>query len=364
MDAIFEVRNCQNEIVWKRTSARSDSHRWNQIHDTIFFYSKTQDFVWNPQHMPYDPAYTAKFYHFVEPGTGRRYASDNLTAAGTRNGSSGDPWHGVDVRAKGIHWKYTIDGLEKLDREGKILWPEKKDGVPRYKRYLDEMPGLAIQSIVTDIPLLSAQSLEKLGYPTQKPEALLERIIRSNSNEGDVVLDPFCGCGTTVAVAQKLKRQWIGIDITHLAMTLIRHRLKDQFGDGVKYKVMGEPVSLPDAEALAAQDPYQFQWWALGLVGARPVEQKKGSDKGIDGRLYFHDEPKAAKQIIFSVKAGHVNVSQVRDLRGVLERESRHRGTVNASRADTTHAFGSRLRWFLSGSMGRKGSTYSDPHCS
>jgi hypothetical protein len=164
-----------------------------------------------------------------------------------------------------------------------------------------------------------------LGYPTQKPEALLERIIAASSNEGDVVLDPFCGCGTTIAAAQKLNRRWIGIDITCLAITLIKHRLHNAFGDSVKdaYRVIGEPVSLTDAAALAAEDPYQFQWWALGLVNARPVEQKKGADKGIDGRIFFHDERESAKtkQIVLSVKAGHVHVSHVRNLRGVVDRE-------------------------------------------
>jgi len=180
-----------------------------------------------------------------------------------------------------------------------------------------------------DISPIGAQAAERLGYPTQKPEALLERIISASSNEGDVILDPFCGCGTAVAAAQKLNRQWIGIDITHLAMTLIRHRLKDAFGDSVKYQIIGEPVSLPDAEELAKQDPYQFQWWALGLVGARPVEQKKGADKGIDGRLYFHDEPGGkTKQIILSVKAGHLSVSHLRDLRGVLDREKAEIGVL------------------------------------
>lgn len=142
------------------------------------------------------------------------------------------------------------------------------------------------------------------------------------------MLDPFCGCGTAVAVAERLKRQWIGIDITHLAITLIKHRLKDAFGDSARYQVIGEPVSVPDAEELARQDPYQFQWWALGLVGARPTEQKKGADKGIDGRLYFHDEPKATKQVVFSVKAGHAQVSHVRDLRGVMDREKAQIGAL------------------------------------
>jgi len=178
---------------------------------------------------------------------------------------------------------------------------------------------------VWDISAVFTLSKEHLDYPTQKPEALLERIVKASSNEGDVVLDPFCGCGTTIAVAQKLKRRWIGIDITHLAVTLMKHRLKNMFGKKVKYEVVGEPVSLPDAKTLAKNNPYQFQWWALGLVGARPVEQKKGADKGIDGRIYFHDEADSSKaktkQIVISVKAGHVSVSHVRDLRGVIERE-------------------------------------------
>jgi len=194
MDSILGAQNFRNEIVWKRTSARSDSHKWNHIHDSILYYTKSDRYTWNPQYTVYDQKYIDKFYHFVESETGRRYASDNLTASGTREGSSGASWHDINVRAKGIHWKYTIEGLEKLDREGRIIWPNKEGGVPRYKRYLDEMSGVAIQSMITDIPPLSAQSAEKLGYPTQKPLALLERIIKASSNEGDMVLDPFCGC--------------------------------------------------------------------------------------------------------------------------------------------------------------------------
>jgi hypothetical protein len=170
-----------------------------------------------------------------------------------------------------------------------------------------------------------------LGYPTQKPEALLERIIQASSNEGDLVLDPFCGCGTTIAAAQKLNRQWIGIDITHLAITLMKHRLHDAFGDKMSYKVIGEPVSLPDAYELAQQDPYQFQWWALGLVHARPVEQKKGADQGIDGQIYFHDEAAGGKtkQVVISVKAGQqIHVAYIRDLRGVLDREKAEIGVL------------------------------------
>ena len=172
---------------------------------------------------------------------------------------------------------------------------------------------------------------ERLGYPTQKPEALLERVVEVSSNEGDIVLDPFCGCGTAVVVAQRLKRRWIGIDVTHLAINLIKTRLRDAFGDQVTstYDVIGEPTTFTEAEALAKEDPYQFQWWALSLVRARPYEQKKGSDRGIDGRLYFHDDRSGrTKQIILSVKAGHVQVAHVRDLRGTIEREKAEIGVL------------------------------------
>jgi site-specific DNA-methyltransferase (adenine-specific) len=180
---------------------------------------------------------------------------------------------------------------------------------------------------------INAAARERLGFPTQKPEALLQRIIAASTTEGDTVLDPFCGCGTAIAAAQKLNRQWIGIDITHLAVNLIRHRLKDAYGDAITktYQVIGEPTTVEDAEQLAREDPYQFQWWALGLVGARPTEQKKGADKGIDGRIFFHDEKEGGgktKQIVLSVKAGKTQVSHVRDLWGVIQREEADLGVL------------------------------------
>jgi hypothetical protein len=193
--------------------------------------------------------------------------------------------------------------------------------------YPEDLPGVPVQDIWGDIKIMHNLSVERLGYPTQKPEALLERIVRATTNQEQIVLDPFCGCGTAIAVAERLKRQWIGIDITHLAIGLIKHRLRDAFGDAISqsYEVIGEPVSVPDAEELAKEDPFQFQWWALGLVGARRVDRAtiRGSDQGIDGRLYFHDEPTGGdtKQIILSVKSGHVGVKDIRDLRGVIERE-------------------------------------------
>jgi hypothetical protein len=220
--------------------------------------------------------------------------------------------------------------MAELEKSVRIKYT--KTGTAEYIRYLDEMPGVPLQDVWADISPVNPQAKERLGYPTQKPESLLERIIKASSNEGDVVLDPFCGCGTAIAVAQRLNRRWIGIDITHLAVALMKHRLYDMFGDEVQYKVIGEPVSLPDAKALAKSDPYQFQWWALGLVGARPIEEKKGADKGIDGRLYFHDEAdnkkRKTKQIILSVKSGNVGVKDVRDLRGVIEREDAQIGVL------------------------------------
>ncbi len=230
-----------------------------------------------------------------------------------------------------ISLPYTIEGLEELDREGRIIWPNKKDGVPRYKRYLDEMPGVAIQSIITDIPPLSAQSTEKLGYPTQKPLALLERIIAASSNPGDMVLDPFCGCGTAIAAAQKLGRKWVGIDITHLAIALQKYRLEAMF-PGIKFnKVIGEPTDLAGARNLANKDKerYQFQWWALSLIRAKPLggqegskEGKKGSDKGIDGVIAFIDDATGkAKRVLVQVKSGHVRSGDIRDLRGTVQRE-------------------------------------------
>ena len=197
------------------------------------------------------------------------------------------------------------------------------------KVYLDETQGKQVGTVWEDISRIRNTAAERLGYPTQKPEELLERIIKASSNEGGLVLDPFCGCGTAIAVAERLKRRWIGIDITHLAITLMKHRLRDAFGDTPSYEVVGEPVSLPDAEALAASDPYQFQWWSLGLVGARPAEGKKGADQGIDGRLYFHDEAQGkTKQIVISVKAGKTGSPHVDALRGVMDKAQAEIGVL------------------------------------
>ena len=334
LDAIFGPVNFKTEVVWKRTSAHSDSKTWSRVSDTILFCSKDKGITWNTPYSPHTDEHIDKKYRHVD-GDGRRYTLDNMTSPNPRPNMMYE-WKGFPHPAKG--WRYSQETMARLDEEGRIWYPTFQDGSydtkrrPRLKRYLEEMKGNVMGNIWTDIPPINSQAKERLGYPTQKPEALLERIIKASSNEGDIVLDPFCGCGTAIAASQKLHRSWIGIDITYLAIGLIKHRLRDTFGDDItqSYEVIGEPVSLPDAEVLGKDDPFQFQWWALGLVGARPVEQKKGADKGIDGRLYFHDDVAGAKtkQIIFSVKAGRPSVPHVRDLRGVIERENAEIGVL------------------------------------
>ena len=329
MDAVFDPTNFRTEVIWKRSSAHSDAkqgrRQHGRVHDVVLFYTRSDRWEWNTIHTPYDPEYVNRFYKYTEEGTGRRYRLGDLTGPG--GAAKGNPQY--EVMGVVRYWRYSKKKMDELIRQGRVV-QTKPGTVPAYKRYLDEMPGVPLQDIWSDIPPIGPAASERLGYPTQKPEALLERIIQASSNEGDLVLDPFCGCGTTVAVAQRLNRRWIGIDITHLAITLMKSRLHDAFGDEAKYDVVGEPVTLPEAESLASEDPYQFQWWALGLVGARPAEGKKGADHGIDGRLFFHDEgPKGkTKQMIFSVKAGKVQVSHLRDLRGVVEREKAEMGAL------------------------------------
>ncbi|MHB1244150.1 MAG: site-specific DNA-methyltransferase [Gaiellaceae bacterium] len=327
MDAVFGPQNFRSEIVWKRTSAHSDSKQGRQqhgrIHDLLLYYTKSEKWTWNQLFTPYDEDYVEQFYRHVEADTGRRYRLGDLTGPG--GAAKGNPQY--EVMGVTRYWRYSKKRMAELIDAGRII-QTRPGAVPQYKRYLDEMPGVPLQDVWSDVRPIGAQAAERLGYPTQKPEALLERIVQASSNPGDVVLDPFCGCGTTIAVAQKLGRPWIGIDITYLATALIKVRLRDRFGDGAAFKVVGEPVSLDDAAELAKSDPYQFQWWALGLVGARPVDEKKGADKGIDGRVYFQDEKGGAKEIILSVKAGKTQVSHLRDLRGVLEREGAEIGVL------------------------------------
>jgi len=318
MDAIFGPRLFLNEVVWQRTGAHNDAGRYGRNTDAILFYARSDSRTWNPQYTAYDSDYIAERYHYKDPD-GRLFWPNQITGAG-----QGPPrvFRGELLEPpRGRHWAYTQEDLDRLEREGRIYYSA--TGRPYIRNYLDEQKGRLVQSLWTDI-VMTKSGAERLGYPTQKPLALLERIILASSNEGDVVLDPFCGCGTAIDAAQKLGRRWIGIDVTYLAIALIRRRLRDAYGESIDdtYEVVGEPASVADARVLAEADPYQFQWWALDQVHARGVERKKGADKGIDGRIYFTEGDNSdVKQIIVSVKAGKTQVPHVRDLRGVLDRE-------------------------------------------
>ncbi len=277
MDSVFKPGNFRNEIKWYYYNKMHDRRKkmFPRATDTLLFYVKdvNSDFTFNQLKEKRDKPVKQLLRKKV-------------------NGKM------VNVKDKNGHVVYRL----KDDRTIDNVWR---------------------------IACLQPASPEKLGYPTQKPIQLLERIIEASTNKGDLILDPFCGCGTAVIAAQKLNRRWIGIDITHLATSLIKHRLTDSFGKQARYEVIGEPITLSGAKQLADEDPFQFQWWALGLVGARPVEQKKGADAGIDGRLFFHEKINGkTNQIIFSVKSGHVHVNHVRDLRGVIEREKAEIGLL------------------------------------
>jgi site-specific DNA-methyltransferase (adenine-specific) len=326
MDGVFGPQMLKNELIWKRGVPKGHAFtRFASSHDSIFFYSKGDVPHWNANasFKSYDldelDEKTDEKYQ-ARDADGRRYQLTSLL-----NPNHNRPNLNYEFMGITRTWRWTRDRMLKAAKDGLIVQP-KPGGVPRFKRYLDEQKGKPIGDIWEDIPPINSQAQERLGYPTQKPEALLERIIQASSNEGDVVLDPFCGCGTTVQVAQKLNRRWIGIDITHLAIGLIKTRLDDAYGHEIRstYQVIGEPTDVAGAAQLAEENKYQFQYWALGLCGARPTEGiKKGADRGIDGRLYFHDDKSGnSRQIIFSVKGGqNIGVSELRDLIGVLQRE-------------------------------------------
>jgi DNA modification methylase len=332
LDAIFGPDNFSNELVWRRTTTKNDYKQgavnWPRVHDVLLMYYRSTVTARDAKRFsqafgPYDEQYLDTFYTFKEPD-GRRYRLSDLSAPG--QGSRGHPKY--EFLGVTRYWRYSKDKMEDLYKQGRIEFrPTGK--VPFRKTYLDEMPGVAIGDVWTDIRGMINLGKEMLGYPTQKPEALLDRIIQAHTRPGDLVLDPFCGCGTTVAAAHRLNRQWLGIDIAQAAVQVIRQRFRDHFAIDLPAEVTGEPTSVADARELARTEPYQFQWWALGLVDARPIEQRKGADKGIDGRRYFTDPHTGqTEQIIFSVKAGHTTVAHVRDLRGVIDRERAAMGAL------------------------------------
>jgi site-specific DNA-methyltransferase (adenine-specific) len=319
LDVIFGTRSFRNEIVWQRTSAHNDPQRYGANIDILLYYTKGATWTWNQLYAPHDPEYLTRFRH--RDSDGRLWTDADLTAKGLSGG-------GYEYEYKGVRslWRCPEETMRKLDAEGRLHFT--KAGGIRLKRYLEDTPGIPLQALWTDIPPINSQADERLHYPTQKPLALLDRIIQASSNLNSVILDPFCGCGSAIASAQKLGRKWIGIDITHLSIALMKYRLEAMF-PGIKFKVVGEPKDIGAARQLASEDRYQFQWWALSLIRARPLggeagsrEGKKGSDKGIDGIIAFIDDNTGkAKRVLVQVKSGHVNSSHIRDLKGTLQRE-------------------------------------------
>ena len=317
LDAVFGARNFKNEIIWKRTSAHSDvvqgATHFGRIHDTIFYYSKGKECTWNTQYSPYEREYVERIFRGKDPD-GRRYQTQPLHA-NRGGGDTSYEWKGK-YPPQGRYWAFSKENMQKMHDENRIYYS--RTGTPRYKIYLDESKGVPAQSLWQDITAVHNQPSERLGYPTQKPVALLERILNASSNPGDVVLDPFCGCGTTVHAAQKLDRLWIGIDVTHLAIGLIEKRLRDAFPT-VEFLTHGTPQDIGGARALAEADKFEFEKWALSTIDAQPGNQsKKGADRGIDGNIYFDK----TKRAIVSVKGGrNLGVAMIRDLVGTLDRE-------------------------------------------
>lgn len=335
LDGVFGVENFRNEIVWKRQSAHSDAKtKFSDVADIILFYVNSQHSFFLPQYGAHDENYLKKFYRYDDHDGRGPYRLGDMSSPNPRPNMMYE-WIGFASPSKG--WRYQKETMQKLHNDGRINYPRLSDGSfdqskrPSLKRYLNEQEGSIVTNVWSDINPIHAADAERLGYPTQKPEALLERIISASSNPGDVVLDPFCGCGTTIAAAQKLGRRWIGIDITHLSISLQKYRLKDGFNltPGKDYQVIGEPQDLASARQLAQDDRYQFQWWALSLIGARPLggdagskKGKKGPDSGIDGSIMFIDSPKnTTGRALVQVKSGGVKAGDIRDLAGTIDRE-------------------------------------------
>jgi DNA modification methylase len=279
MDKIFGDRLI-NHIVWKRTSAHTGEGKirsYGTIHDAILFYNKDDNYVFNPQYLPLDKDYLERFYRHVDKN-GRRYTSSDLTGAGIRHGETGKSWHGINPTKIGRHWRVPVDDLDKLDKQGRILWPKKSGGMPRYKKYEDER-GQLLQDVWIDIPPVQAHAQERLGYPTQKPEKLLERIILASSNPMDIVLDPFCGCGTALVVAHRLGRRWVGVDVSPTACKLMASRLR-KLGFSIQERdIIGLPKTL---EEIKDMQPFEFQNWVMQKLMAR-ISKTLSTDMGIDG---------------------------------------------------------------------------------
>jgi DNA modification methylase len=324
LDAIFGAEHFQNEISWRRFSGKNDSIRFGRSHDVILFYTKSKKFTWNVQYGPFEEDYVKENYRYVEEGTGRRYRRGDLTAA-KPGGDVSYEWHGARPY-KGRYWAYSKEHMDAMWAEGRI--EIRSTGMPVFKRYLDEQPGVPLQDIWTDIRL-HAGSAERLGYPTQKPVALMQRIITASSNPGDIVLDPFCGCGTTVDAAQGLGREWVGIDVTFIAIDLIEKRIQDRYpGVAGNYETFGIPRDIGAAKALFNRSPFDFERWAVSRINARPNEKQVG-DKGVDGVARFYLDKKTVGRVLVSVKGGtHIAPAFVRELGGSVGSQNAQMGVL------------------------------------
>jgi site-specific DNA-methyltransferase (adenine-specific) len=324
LDGVFGLEFYRNEITWKRTFAHGNVGRnYGSITDNLLFYSKGREYTWNQQFAKLSAAELDEKYP-MKDSDGRRWQSVTLRNPGVRPNLH-FPYtasNGITYQPHPNGWSCNLERLQKYDAEGRLHFPAKPDGALRLKMYEDESPGERLQNIWGDIPPISANAAERLGYPTQKPIALLERIVNTSSNPGDLVLDPFCGCGTAVHAAQKLGREWVGIDVTHLAVSLIEKRLRDAF-PGINYEVHGTPKDYEGARNLAERDKYEFQYWACSLVNAQPYQgKKKGADGGVDGLIFFQDDKEISKKIVVSVKGGeNVGVTMVKDLIATCQRQ-------------------------------------------
>jgi len=348
LDAVFGVDNFRNEIIWQRTNAHNDGKQYGRVHDTILFYSKSKQTVWNPVYIEHDPEYIKKAYrHQDERGL---YQVGDLNASGIRHGESGKPWRDVDPNAVGNHWRAprreawpegveppenyeslsVHEKLDVLDGSDLIYWPP-NGNIPRFKRYLSTSKGRRVHDVITDINPLTSKSKERLGYPTQKPIALYERLIIASSNEGDIVLDPFCGCGTTIDAAHTLNRRWMGIDITILALDPMRQRLSDRHGlePSVDYQIEGYPTNMQEVRRLLKEGDkrkyHDFSNWAVTRLGLRPTKDVR--DGGLDGvghvTLWNPQQMKETDaRILAEVKTGKPTITQVRAFCHVMDQHN------------------------------------------
>ena len=322
MDGIFGHKNFRNEIIWKRAStvkgnSGQGSKSFGRNTDTILFYSASDHHTFNQQYTEYSGEYLEAAYRFKE-ADGRQYRLISMIGPG--GAAKGNPYY--EVMGVSRHWRYSQKRMAELIAEGMVV-QTKPGAVPSRKHYLDQGKGVPIQSLWDDIAALQAASKERMGYPTQKPVELIRRIIETSSNPGDIVFDPFCGCGTTIYAAQATGRKWYGCDIAILSIKLVRETLtssKYRLVEGHDFEVAGVPTSVEGAQELFNKDPSTFQNWFVERVGGFPM-QRKSADRGIDGRIYF-ETGDGLRELLLQVKGGkHVRPTDVRDLRGVLERE-------------------------------------------